>query len=154
LVNAVPGDVPIEPLGTMEQPVILDWDRAHPIMRFVDLSKVGVEEALRVRPLAAGRTLLESVGGPLIYLVEEPQRKAVFIGFDLFKTALPLRVAFPLILSNSLRWLQPVGLEGADLMVTAGAPFVLPVEHGIEAATVRHPDGTTTTAEITRGALS
>src|SRR5262249_36973784 len=25
LVNAVPGDVPIEPLGTMEQPVILDW---------------------------------------------------------------------------------------------------------------------------------
>jgi Ca-activated chloride channel homolog len=154
LVNAVPGDVPIEPLGAMEQPVILDWDRAHPIMRFVDLSKVGVEEALRVRPLAAGRTLLESVGGPLIYLVEEPQRKAVFVGFDLFKTDLPLRVAFPLILSNSLRWLQPVSLEGADLMVTAGAPFLLPVEHGIDEATVHHPDGATTQAEITRGALS
>src|SRR5262249_10979933 len=56
-VNAVPGDVPIEPLGRMEQPVILDWDRTHPIMRFVDLSKVGVEEALRVRPISAGRAL-------------------------------------------------------------------------------------------------
>src|SRR4029453_1554055 len=44
LVNAVPGDVPIEPLGTMEQPVILDWDRTHPIMRFVDSSKAGAGE--------------------------------------------------------------------------------------------------------------
>jgi uncharacterized membrane protein len=154
LVNSVPGDVPIEPLGAMEQPVILDWDRTHPIMRFVDLSKVGVEEALRVRPVAAGRTLLESVGGPLIYLVEEPQRKAVFVGFDLFKTDLPLRVAFPLILSNSLRWLQPVGLEGSDLMVKAGDPFLLTVEHGIEQATVRDAEGGTRKAEITRGALS
>ncbi len=154
LVNAVPGDVPIEPLGTMEQPVILDWDRAHPIMRFVDLSKVGVEEALRVRPVSAGRTLLESVGGPLIYLIEEQQRKAVFVGFDLFKTDLPLRVAFPLILSNSLRWLHPVGVEGADLMVKAGQPFLLPVEHGIAEATVRDPEGGTRKAEITRGALS
>jgi Ca-activated chloride channel homolog len=154
LVNAVPGDVPIEPLGSMEQPVILDWDRTHPIMRFVDLSKVGVEEALRVRPVAAGRTLLESVGGPLIYLLEEPQRKAVFVGFDLFKTDLPLRVAFPLILSNSLRWLYPAGLEGSDVMVKAGDPFLLTVEHGVEEATVRDPDGGTRKAQITRGALS
>ena len=68
----------------------------------------------------------------LVYLLALPggwvadrlwgQRKAVFVGFDLFKTDLPLRVAFPLILANSLRWLQPVGLEGSDLMVAAGAP--------------------------------
>ncbi len=154
LVNALPGDVPIESLGVMERPAILDWDRSHPVMRFVDLSKVGVEEALRVRPLAAGKTLLESIGGPLIFLLEEQQRKAVFVGFDLFKTDLPLRVAFPLILSNSLRWLYPVGLEGADLMVNAGSPFLLTVEHGVQEATVRGPDGGTRRAEITRGALS
>ena len=123
-------------------------------MRFVDLSKVTVEEALRVRPLAAGKTLLESVQGPLIFLLEEPQRKAVFVGFDLFKTDLPLRVAFPLILANSLRWLQPVGLEGSDLMVAAGSPFLLSVEHGVQEGTVRDPDGATHRAEITRGALS
>ena len=114
LVHALPGDVPIQALGQLEEPTVLDWDRAHPVMRFVDLSKVSIESALRVRPLAAGRTLLEAVGGPLIYLLEEPQRKVVFVGFDLFKTDLPLRVAFPLILANSLRWLHPVALEGAD----------------------------------------
>jgi uncharacterized membrane protein len=154
LVNATPGDVPIEPLGTMEQPVILEWARTHPIMRFVDLAKVGIEEALRVRPLAAGKALLEAVGGPLIFLLEEPDRKAVFVGFDLFRTDLPLRVAFPLILSNSLRWLHPVGLEGADLMVAAGTPLLLTLEHGVQEATVRDPGGQTRKAEITRGALS
>ena len=139
----------------MDQPVVLDWARNHPVMRFVDLSKVAVEEALRVRPLAAGKTLLESVGGPLIFLLEEPQRKAVFVGFDLFKTDLPLRVAFPLILANSLRWLQPVGLEGSDLMVAAGLALP-PVRRarrrrkgrcGTRAARPHR-------AEITRGALS
>jgi Ca-activated chloride channel homolog len=154
LVNSTPGDVPIESLGTMQQPVVLDWVRTHPIMRFVDLSRVGVEEALRVRPLAAGKTLLESVGGPLIFLLEEPQRKAVWVGFDLFKTDLPLRVAFPLILSNSLRWLFPVGLDGSDLMVAAGSPFLLTVEHGVQEATVRDPEDRVRKAEITRGALS
>ena len=154
LVNSTPGDVPIESLGTMDQPIVLDWVRTHPVMRFVDLSKVTVEEALRVRPLAAGKTLLESVGGPLIFLLEEPQRKAVFVGFDLFKTDLPLRVAFPLILANSLRWLQPVGLEGSDLMVAAGSPFLLAVEHGVQQGAVRDPSGATHKAEITRGALS
>jgi uncharacterized membrane protein len=154
LVNSTPGDVPLESLGTMEQPVVLDWVRSHPIMRFVDLSKVGMEEALRVRPLAAGKTLLEAVGGPLVFLLEEPQRKAVFVGFDLFRTDLPLRVAFPLILSNSLRWLHPVGLEGADLSVAAGSPFLLTVEHGVAEGTVRDPEGRVSQAEITRGALS
>jgi len=154
LVNTVPGDVPLERLGTVEQPTIMDWDRHHPILRFVDLSKVRVEEALRVRPVAPGRTLIDTGSGPLTYLPEESQRKAVFVGFDLFKTDLPLRVAFPLILSNSLRWLHPVGLEGADLMAKAGTPFLLPLEHGVEWASIRDPEGRTREVSITRGVVS
>ncbi len=154
LVNTLAADVPLENLGILEQPVILDWDRQHPVMRFVDLSKVTVEQAMRVRPLAAGKAIMEAVGGPLLYLLEEPSRKVVFVGFDLFKTDLPLRVAFPLILSNSLRWLSPVGLEGSDLMVQAGTPFLLPVEHGVEEARVRARSGEEWKVPITRGLLS
>lgn len=154
LVNTLPADVPLEHLGTLEQPVVLDWARQHPVMRFVDLSKVAVEQAMRVRPVAAGKALLEAVGGALLYLLEDRDRKLIFVGFDLFKTDLPLRVAFPLILSNSLRWLSPVGREGADLMVQTGTPFLLPVEHGVEEARVRDPSGEEWRAPITRGLLS
>ncbi len=153
-VNVAPADVPLESLGRIERPTIMDWDRAHPVMRHVELAKVVIEDALRIRPLAAGRPLVEAVGGPLIYALEEPDRKAVFIGFDLFKTDFPLRVAFPLILSNSLRWLHPAGLDQASLQFAAGQPILLPVEHGVSAVTVTTPGGRSLKAQVTRGMVS
>jgi uncharacterized membrane protein len=154
-VNGVPADVPIEVLGrSTERPTIMDWDRSHPIMRHVEFSKVTIEESLRIRPLAAGRPLVEAVGGPLIYALEETDRKAIFIGFDLFRTDFPLRVAFPLILSNGLRWLHPAGLDQASLQLAAGQPVLLPVEHGVTAVTVTTPSGRSVKGQVTRGVVS
>ncbi len=153
-VNTVPSDVPIEVLGRIEKPTVMDWDRAHPVMRHVEFAKVAIEEGLRIRPLAAGRPLVEAVGGPLIYALEEPERKALFIGIDLFKTDLPLRVAFPLILSNSLRWLHPAGLDQASMQLAAGQPILLPVAHGVSSITVTTPSGRTVKAPVTRGVVS
>jgi hypothetical protein len=150
----VPADVPLEVLGRIEQPSIMDWDRAHPIMRHVEFAKVAIEDAMRVRPLAAGRALVETVSGPLIYALEEQDRKAVFVGFDLFKTDFPLRVAFPLILSNTLRWLHPAALDQSSLQLAAGQPILLPVAHGITRATVTTPSGRSIDAPVTRGVVS
>src|SRR5215468_4874389 len=153
-VNGVPSDVPLEMLGRIERPVVMDWDRAHPVMRHVEFAKVTIEDALRIRPLAAGRPLVEAVGGPLIYALEEPDRKALFVGFDLFKTDFPLRVAFPLILSNGLRWLHPAGLDQSSYQLAAGQPILLPVEHGVTSVTVITPSGRRVKAPITRGVVS
>ncbi len=154
LVNTVPADVPLEVLGRLDNPTIMDWDRSHPIMRQIDFAKVTIEDAMRVRPLAAGKTLVEAVGGPLIYALEERDRKALFFGFDLFRTDFPLRVAFPLILSKGLRWLHPAGLDQASLQLQAGQPILLPVEHGVTTATVRTPSGRSVRAQVNRGMAS
>ncbi len=153
-VNTVPPDVPMEVLGRLEHPTIMDWDRAHPVMRHVEFAKVAIEDAMRMRPLSAGRPLVEAVGGPLIYALEEQDRKAIIVGFDLFKTDFPLRIAFPLILSNTLRWLHPAALDQSSLQLAAGQPILLPVPHGIASATVTTPSGRTVKAPITRGAVS
>src|SRR5262249_26021950 len=153
-VNTVPPDVPLETLGRIERPTIMDWDRSHPVMRHVEFAKVNIEETLRIRPLAAGRPLVEAVGGPLIYALEEPDRKALFVGFDLFKTDFPLRVAFPLILSHGLRWLQPAGPDQASVQLTTGQPILLPVEHGVTSVTVTTPAGRSVKAPVTRGVVS
>ncbi|HYN63059.1 MAG TPA: vWA domain-containing protein, partial [Candidatus Limnocylindrales bacterium] len=154
LVNTSPPDVPLEVLGRLESPVIMDWDRSHPIMRQVDFAKVAIEDALRVRPLAAGKTLVEAVGGPIVYLLEEPNRKAVFFGFDLFRSDLPLRVAFPVMMSRALRWLHPADLDQASLSLQTGQPILLPVEHGVTTATVGTPSGRSVRAQVTRGVIS
>jgi uncharacterized membrane protein len=154
LVNSAPGDVPLELLGRADRPVILDWDRDHPIMRHVDLSKVAVEDAARMRPLAAGKALVESSAGPLLYTLEESRRKALFIGFDLFKSDFPLHVAFPLILTNALRWLHPAELEQASLELPSGQPIVLPVEHDVATATVTTPSGRRVEVPAIRGVVT
>ncbi len=154
LVNSAPGDVPIELLGRIERPAILDWDRSHPVMRNVDLAKVAVEDAMRMRPLAAGKTLVESGAGPLVYALEEPHRKALFVGFDLFRTDFPLHVAFPLILSNAVRWLHPAELDQASLELPSGQPIVLPVDHDVTAATVTAPSGRQVQVQAVRGTVS
>lgn len=154
LVNTVPADVPLEVLGRLDSPTIMDWDRTDPIMRQIDFAKVTMEDAMRVRPLAAGKTLVEAVGGPLIYALEERDRKALFFGFDLFRTDFPLRVAFPLILSRGLRWLYPAGLDQSSLQLQAGQPILLPVEHGVTTATVRTPSGRRVRAQVNRGMAS
>ena len=149
-VNTVPPDVPIEVLGRLERPNIMDWDRTHPIMRHVEFAKVAIEDAMRLRPLAAGRPLVEAVGGPLLYALEEPDRKAVVVGFDLFKTDFPLRVAFPLILSNTLRWLHPAALDQSSLQFAAGQPILLPVAHGVTSANVTTPSGRTVQGRVSK----
>src|SRR4029434_10684120 len=113
---------PLEVLGRIERPTIMDWDRSHPVMRHVECAKVPIEDAMRIRPLDAGRPVVEAVGGPLVYALAEPDRKALFIGFDLFKTDFPLRIAFPLVLSNTLRWLHPAGLDQASFQFASRTP--------------------------------
>jgi Ca-activated chloride channel homolog len=154
LVNTVPGDLPLEVLGRLDRPTIMDWDRQHPIMRQIDFAKIQIEDAMRVRPLAAGKTLVDATGGPLVYALEEQDRKAIFFGFDLFRSDFPLRVAFPLMLSKSLRWLHPAGLDQSSLQLEAGQPILLPVEHGVTTATVRTPSGRSVRAQVNRGMAS
>src|SRR5260370_24289577 len=88
-VNMVPTDVPLEVLGKIERPTIMDWDRAHPVMRHVEFAKVAIEDALRVRPLAARRPLVEAGGRPLIYPLEEPPPQAPLLRLPPFHSYPP-----------------------------------------------------------------
>jgi len=138
-INTVPDGVPLEVQGRVQDPPIVDWDRAHPAMRYLDLSRVAIQEAMRVRPLSGGRALLESNLTPLIYALDEGGLKAIFIGFDLYRTDLPLRVAFPLFVSNALRWLSPSRLEDAGLQLRTGHPLTVRLPAGVTEATLSDP---------------
>lgn len=154
-VNTVPPDVPVDILGTMEKPQVNDWDRSHPVMRHVDFSKVAIESAMRIRPLVPGRPLVEAaLGGPLVYSIEEPERKAILIGFDLFKADLPLRVAFPLLIGNALRWLHQGGIDQQMGQIAAGQPLLAPVPVGAKSVTVTTPSGRSVSQRVANGQVS
>jgi Mg-chelatase subunit ChlD len=143
LINTLPEGIPLELLGRIQEPPIIDWDRGHPAMRFLDLSKVAIQDAMRVRPVGSGRALVESNLTPLVYAVDERGMKAVFVGFDLYRTDFPLRVAFPLFVSHVLRWLQPQALEDTGLLLKTGQPLTAGLPTGVRQATLTDAGGRT-----------
>jgi uncharacterized membrane protein len=142
-INTLPEGTSLKLQGRVEDPPIIDWERTHPVLRYLDLSKVIVQEAMRVRPMGGGRALVESNLTPLIYALDEGGLKAIFVGFDLYRTDFPLRVAFPLFVSNALRWLYPSQLEDAGLQLSTGQPLATSVPAGSGQATVVDPTGKT-----------
>jgi Ca-activated chloride channel family protein len=140
-VNTVPENIPLEVQGRIQDPPLIDWDRSHPVMRYLDLSKVAIQEALRVRPLGSGQALAESNLTPLIYALDEGGTKAIFVGFDLFRTDFPLRVSFPLFVSNALRWLYPSQLDQAGLQLRTGQPLTASLPAPAREAVLTDPAG-------------
>jgi Ca-activated chloride channel homolog len=139
--HTVPGNVPLQVLGHTATPAVLDWDRTHPVMRYLDLSKVLIQDALRVRPLGSARSLIDSQLTSLAYALDDGSFKAVYLGFDLTHTDFPLRVAFPLFVSNTLRWLAPTSLEDAGLQKKTGEPLIALLPPGARDATLTDPAG-------------
>ena len=154
LVNTVAGNTPLEVTGTIRNPVVVDWDRGHPAMRFLDLSQVLIEEALRVRPLTGSRTLIESTLTPLALAFEEGGSRIVFVGFDPLRSDLPLRAAFPLFLSNAVRWLYPTRLEDLPLQTATGRALTVPVPPGVAAVRVTAPDGVAREVPVVGGGVA
>ena len=141
LIRSVPGNAPIEVLGTVQAPRIVDWDRSHAVMRYLDLSHVVIEAALKVRPLAGAHTLIDSQLTPLALAFHEGGYRFVFLGLDPLKSDLPLRAAFPLFISNALRWLYPTRIEDLGLQAGVGSLLRVALDPSVEQVTLRRPDG-------------
>src|SRR5207245_8226896 len=80
--------------------------------------------------------------------------QTLFVCFELFKPYFPLPIAFPLVLSNRLRWLHPAGLDQSSFQFATGQSILLPAPHGVTTVTVTTPSGRSVQGRVTRGVLS
>ena len=146
LAVAPPADrSPLPPAGTVKAPLVTEQDGAHPVMQWVTLKDVNISESLTFSRSPEVRVLAASFRAPLMVARQQGARRSVIIGFDLTRSDLPIRVAFPLLLMNSLDWFSG---EAEDLVASfrAGARFSLPVarldpESRAPQATVTTPAG-------------
>jgi Ca-activated chloride channel family protein len=99
-VRCVPPNGTVKTAGTIDYPPVLDWSRTHPVTRHAEFSDLLIVEALKLQGVPPGSVLVDSPGGPLLAFVDSPDQQALYIPFDLDKSNLPLRLAFPLLMSN------------------------------------------------------
>lgn len=151
---------PIAVRRSIEAPRITEVDEGHPVMRWVSMSDVYMDRTnvFAPDPKQGESTLAFAVRDPVIVAKRDGKRKIVAFGFSLpslgrdSATDLPLRVAFPMLLVNTLDWFAG---DQTDLLTTypTGARERIPLDGvvGATQAEVKGPDGTVTHTPVIDG---
>ncbi len=101
-------------------PVVIDWDRTHPVNRFIVLADLYVEESVVFKTAGEMRSIVDSDSGSLIstlryYPPGQRPVPALLVGFDILKTNWPIgHYSFPIFFSNAISWLAS-GASSADV---------------------------------------
>ena len=141
---------PVKVEGEIRSPGFDKIDRKHPIVRWTALDDVNIARGHKLVPQTGDKVVGASAEGPILVTGQRGGFKFVAIGFDPRDSDLPLRVAWPLLLLNSINfftdedaqyissfrtgdvWRVPVVTQSgqAKLKVPGGAEFLVPVHEG------------------------
>jgi hypothetical protein len=96
--------------AAVEHPLVSETDERSPLLRMVNLDAVTFLRAAPLRmpgPRAGWRFAapVQAFDRPLIVTGSSGAGRAVAFAFDVAESDLPLRVAFPLLVANTLQWL-------------------------------------------------
>ena len=132
----------------IEQPLVSENDALHPLMRLVNLQNVTIVRAADVKlPESADgwtwQAPLKSFEHPLLIAgarrVDAGQQRAAVLAFDVADSDLPLRIAFPLLMTNAVHWLAGEARERIA-SVAAGESIALGTGETISPEPVTLPD--------------
>jgi len=118
------------------QPVILDWDIAHPLMQYVrDLSLVYVARASVVDLPVGAKSLIDGNQGSLAFSVPREGYVDTVVTFPLIDGTTPNTtwfryISFPLFILNSIQALGNVREGAGEEVAEPGRPLVLHPETG------------------------
>jgi hypothetical protein len=126
--------------GVLRDPVFSDMRRGHPLLRQLDLADVNISEAERLTLAAGDVVVASSFGAPLIAARERPGLRVAALAFDVRRSDLPMRAAFPLLVANALGWLA--GSDARELPAAlVGSVARVPAPPGATRVEVRDPEG-------------
>jgi hypothetical protein len=136
---------------------IVDWDRAHPVNRFLAFADLSIEESLAFSGGRGYRSLIDtadrSIAGTVSLSAEgRPPVAALILGFDIQKTNWPWLHSFPIFFGNALDWLGRAAGSETSPRYRTGEPLVYyPGERKLESPAFRDPAGRDHPASVERG---
>jgi hypothetical protein len=133
----------------VEAPVILDWNRAHPLLQYIrDLNLVRIAQAQTVDLPSGAASLMDSDGGPIAFSApRDGGFTDTVIGFplvegDRINSDWGIRsYSFPMFVYNAVTLLGGARESTGAEVRRPGQPAVLDVESSIRRAEVTDPSG-------------
>jgi hypothetical protein len=129
-------------------PTIVGIDRGHELLRFVNISDIRLRSMRRCKLQPWGRVVVDSSEGPLIVAGSQEGQRTVYLAFDIYESDFPLRAAFPIFLSNALRYLAQSSGAATNLAVPAGQRVDLLAPPGADSVRVQPPQGPAETIRL------
>jgi hypothetical protein len=145
-------------------PVVVDWDRSHPVNRFLVYADLYIEEGTALQPTGEYVSLVDADAGSIIgalrfYPPGSRPLPAVVVGFDLLKTNWPIgHYSFPIFIANAVEWLGSGAGQSRQSRVRTGEPIVLDLGAAVAprdaaAARFRTPSGKEAPAGVESAAV-
>ncbi|MGH9190115.1 MAG: hypothetical protein ACRD0Q_08800, partial [Acidimicrobiales bacterium] len=97
-------------------------DPRDPVLQYLSLRDVHVQSAAATVPPPGWRVVMAAAKGPLL-MVREGEPRVAQLTFDVHRSDLPLRAAFPILVQNIVSQLMPGGFESQTLPL--GRPLSL-----------------------------
>jgi len=132
-------------------PIIIDTDRAHPLMQLVEMGNVRIVDATPLTTPEGGRTLLDSDIGNMLAVAQRGNYEDVVLGFEIIgknangndevNTNWPIRRSYPVFFMNAVRYLGGSRTTVALPPVIPGEPASLQPLGPVDRLTVVTPSG-------------
>ncbi|MCA9414256.1 MAG: VWA domain-containing protein, partial [Candidatus Omnitrophica bacterium] len=141
------GAIPPEEVGLtwgeeVEFPIVLDWNRTHPVTRGAEYRNLQIAKGNRVQLNDEFDVLLESREIPLIYSLERGDQRFLGTTFSLVQSNWTRLYSFPITLTNAVRWLSGGSGRMAEVSVhRTGEAIEIDSKAGQTEMTVIDPTG-------------
>jgi hypothetical protein len=134
-------------------PLVIDSDRIHPLMQFLEVGNLRIVEGTALTPPAGGTVLIDADIGAIAAIAPREGFEDAVLGFEVFSGAAgaievntdwPRLRSFPLFVMNVVKYLGGVRGSLATANVKPGHPVVLRSETPVQTITVTSPSGAKT----------
>ena len=150
-------------VGMLDAPLPIPANEEDPLLQHVSLEDVNILDSVDIPLPDWARAIIIPQSGDqivakssaLLFRGEIDQRRVVVFSFDLHHSDLPLQVAFPLLLANTVGWLAPGFGNDVPTQVQPGTAvaFSVPIAStsSRSIANITRPDGSSVDIEAENG---
>ncbi len=125
-----------------------------PRMAFVTLNDLHLADFAVLDGVDWATVLAQAEGGPLILAGETGGRQIAIITFSLYRSDLPLQLAWPVLVANLLEWFAPArAVDAPDVLRPAESVLIRPAL-AAERVEIAGPDGAVYTYPVSEQVLS
>jgi hypothetical protein len=145
-------DFPFRVKGSVARPYFDTFAREHPLLRQIVLRDVNISQAPLLELRADDRVVAASKATPLIVTGQRAGQPFVALGFDIRDSDLPLRVAWPLLVSHAIDYLRDPA-PGYRAALQIGVEQRIPLSHAASRAQITSSRATAQSVAVRSAAV-